>query len=195
MRRVIIESPYAGDIELNTRYLRAAMADSLARGEAPYASHGLYTQPGVLRDDVPEERKKGIEAGYAWAEVADAIAFYIDLGMSDGMQKARRMYGAVMPYMSLEERSLPEWVSPAPIEMQPLPWSAGDKHRWERKAYGYISMSGEQPREIIACIVCGATRIGEPIIRYTGVAGGAYIVWDRRDECPGPPRTQSETTG
>lgn len=50
MRRVIVESPYAGDIERNMRYLRACLADCLRRGEAPFASHAIYTQPGVLDD-------------------------------------------------------------------------------------------------------------------------------------------------
>ena len=36
MIRVIIESPYAGDVEKNLRYLRAAMHDCLMRGEAPF---------------------------------------------------------------------------------------------------------------------------------------------------------------
>jgi hypothetical protein len=83
---VVIESPYAGDVDRNLRYLRACMADSLARGEAPFASHGLYTQPGVLDDDVPNERDKGIRAGFAWAEVAELRAVYTDLGISEGMK-------------------------------------------------------------------------------------------------------------
>ena len=41
-------------------YARACVADCLRRGEAPIASHLLYTQPGVLDDDVPEERAQGI---------------------------------------------------------------------------------------------------------------------------------------
>lgn len=86
MRRVIIESPYAGNIELNLRYLRACMADCLRRGEAPFASHGLYTQPGVLDDGVPEERARGIHAGFAWRDLADATVVYTDLGTSSGMQ-------------------------------------------------------------------------------------------------------------
>lgn len=63
MRRVIIESPYAGDVELNAQYARECLRDSLTRGEAPIASHLLYTQPGVLDDAVPRERALGIEAG------------------------------------------------------------------------------------------------------------------------------------
>lgn len=85
MKRVIIESPYAGDVERNIRYARACMADALKRGEAPFASHALYTQPGVLDDDKPDERKLGITAGFEWGRIAHAIAFYCDLGMSPGM--------------------------------------------------------------------------------------------------------------
>jgi hypothetical protein len=86
MRLVIVESPYAGDIERNVRYARAAIRDCLLRGEAPIASHLLYTQPGVLRDEVPEERQHGIDAGLAWGRVAEATIVYTDLGLSRGMQ-------------------------------------------------------------------------------------------------------------
>lgn len=85
MRRVIIESPYAGDVERNTVYARRAVADSLGRGESPLASHLLYTQEGVLDDADPVERGVGIEAGLAWVPVADATVVYIDYGFTDGM--------------------------------------------------------------------------------------------------------------
>jgi hypothetical protein len=95
VRRVIIESPFAGhgatpeeraaDAERKLRYARACLADSLARGEAPLASHLLYTQPGVLDDAKPEEREKGIKAGFAWRCLAEATVFCVDLGMSPGM--------------------------------------------------------------------------------------------------------------
>ncbi len=86
MRLVIIESPYAGDIEANTVYARKCLRDSLEKGEAPIASHILYTQPGVLRDDVPEERQWGIDAGLAWTSVADAMVVYTDKGITKGMK-------------------------------------------------------------------------------------------------------------
>lgn len=93
MRRVVIESPYAAPstegIERNLRYLRACMADCLQRGESPFASHGLYTQPGVLRDHVAEERLLGIRAGFAWRDVADATVIYTDLGITAGMAAGR----------------------------------------------------------------------------------------------------------
>jgi len=87
MKRVIVESPFAGDVERNLRYVRACMRDCLKRGEAPFASHALYTQPGVLRDDVPDERALGIEAGFEWRAGSDCTVFYIDCGFSSGMRK------------------------------------------------------------------------------------------------------------
>ena len=77
MRRVIIESPYAGDTTSNIAYARRCMADSLARGEAPFASHLLYTQRGILDDTQPAERKRGMDAGFAWATYADTDGGYI----------------------------------------------------------------------------------------------------------------------
>lgn len=94
MRRVILESPYAGrglfpflDRLLNIRYARACVRDSLLRGEAPIASHLLYTQRGILRDSVPDERALGIEAGLDWASVAEATIVYIDRGTTSGMEQ------------------------------------------------------------------------------------------------------------
>jgi hypothetical protein len=92
MRLVIVESPYAGDIDRNVAYARAALADCLRRGEAPIASHLLYTQPGVLRDEVPEERRLGIDAGLAWRRVADCAVFYVDLDWSRGMRESFALY-------------------------------------------------------------------------------------------------------
>jgi len=85
MKRVVIESPYAGEVDLNVAYAKACVLDSLSRGEAPYASHLFFTLPGILDDDKPDERTKGIEAGFAWGEAADLVAVYIDRGVSQGM--------------------------------------------------------------------------------------------------------------
>jgi hypothetical protein len=82
---VIIESPYAGNITRNSEYTRACMRDSLLRGESPFASHALYTQPGVLDDSITIEREMGIEAGFKWRKVADKTVVYTDFGISKGM--------------------------------------------------------------------------------------------------------------
>ena len=85
-RRVIVESPLKGDFEKNKAYARACMRDCLRRGEAPFASHLLYAQDGILDDTIPEERTLGIEAGLAWGAVAEATVVYTDLGVSSGME-------------------------------------------------------------------------------------------------------------
>lgn len=82
---VLLESPFAGDVEKNIRYARECVRDSLLRGEYPIASHLLYTQEGILDDNMPEERQLGIDAGLAWKAVAEGSVVYIDLGLSDGM--------------------------------------------------------------------------------------------------------------
>ena len=88
MIRVILESPYAGEIDRNVTYARRCVRDCLKRGEAPIASHLLFTQPGILRDEIPDERRLGIEAGLAWVQVADLMAIYTDFGISSGMENA-----------------------------------------------------------------------------------------------------------
>jgi hypothetical protein len=91
MRRVIVETPYAAESDsmrgIYVDYARACLRDCLRRGEAPFASHLLYTQRGVLRDEIPSERHQGIEAGLAWSIVADATVVYIDHGISIGMRR------------------------------------------------------------------------------------------------------------
>ncbi len=102
---VIIESPYAGDVECNIEYARRCMLDSLTRGEAPIASHLLYTQPGVLDDNNPSDRRNGIDAGHAWYSVAEVAAVYTDLGMTRGMADgvcAARKAGAHVVYRKID---------------------------------------------------------------------------------------------
>ena len=83
--KVIIESPYKGSATENIKYARQCLHDSLYRGESPFASHLLYTQ--VLDDEVSEQRRMGMESALAWYDVADLCAVYVDLGISEGMEK------------------------------------------------------------------------------------------------------------
>ena len=90
LKRVVIESPYAGDIHANTQYAIKCLRDSLKLGESPIASHILYAHSGALCEVVDDDRLLGVEAGYAWMEVCDHVAAYVDLGISDGMKTAIR---------------------------------------------------------------------------------------------------------
>jgi hypothetical protein len=96
LTKVLVESPFAGkgdteeerriDEQNNITYARRCLHDCFERGEAPYASHLLYTQEGVLDDDIPEERKLGIDAGLLWGAEAEKSVFYLDRGFSTGMR-------------------------------------------------------------------------------------------------------------
>ena len=104
MKLVILESPFAGDVEKNIAYARACVRDSLLRGEAPIASHLLYTQPGILDDTIPAERQHGIDAGLAWRAVAHGSVVYTDRGISKGMEygiAAAQEAGKTVEYRSL----------------------------------------------------------------------------------------------
>jgi hypothetical protein len=111
--RVILESPFAGDVKTNVEYARRALRDSLLRGEAPIASHLLYTQDGVLNDDVPEEREHGILAGLSWGSVAEKTVVYIDRGISRGMEygiQRAKNEGRLVEFRSIAQE-YPEYVS------------------------------------------------------------------------------------
>lgn len=112
MRLVIIESPYAGEIQRNILYARRCLRDSLLRGEAPLASHLLYTQPHVLDDNTPFERRMGIEAGLAWGCLAEATIVYEDYGKSPGMLEGiarAKLEGRPVEYRSIGENVVTAW--------------------------------------------------------------------------------------
>jgi len=104
MKPIVIESPYAGDVERHLIYLGFCMLDCLRRGETPYSSHGLLTR--ILDDNKPEERALGIQAGIDMAEFIGKAAFYLDLGFTPGMSIARKHYDGLKKF-SWEPRELP----------------------------------------------------------------------------------------
>jgi hypothetical protein len=83
---VVLESPYAGDVDENKAYA-ALMTLALAGcGLAAYASHLHLTS--FLDDRIPAHRALGIEVGLGIAEAASAVYFGTDLGWSSGMRAA-----------------------------------------------------------------------------------------------------------
>ena len=105
---VVVESPFAGDVETNIRYARACMRDSLIKGEYPFVMHLLYTQDGILDDDIPAERNLGIEAGLAWGKYASKTVVYTDLGITPGMEQGTQR--AKEEGRKIEYRKLESWV-------------------------------------------------------------------------------------
>lgn len=101
---VIVESPFAGDLVTNDLYRKRACLDCLMREEVPFASHGFFTY--FLDDKNLDHREKGITAGYAFWRGAAKIVFYVDLGWSSGMKRAKER--AFQLGYSYEERTLAE---------------------------------------------------------------------------------------
>ena len=69
MRLVLVESPYAGDVDRNKAYARAAMHDCIRRGEAPFALREDVVNPGARRRRVAE----AVATGDADAELLAAL--------------------------------------------------------------------------------------------------------------------------
>ena len=61
MKLVYICSPYAGDIESNVRFAKAACRYAAEQGCAPVAVHLIYLQ--ILDDSIPAQRGIGIWMG------------------------------------------------------------------------------------------------------------------------------------
>lgn len=116
MKLVVLESPYAGDVEANTEYARRCLFHSLMQGEAPVAGHMLYTQPGVLDDGYAPDRALGIAAHMAWIKRADKLVVYRDNGVTEGMTKAVQYAmrtGVPIEYREIDERPFTEGVGDA----------------------------------------------------------------------------------
>lgn len=96
MKLVAVESPFgspdASTLRRNILYARMCLRDSLERPgvlpEAPWASHLVYPQPGVLDEQDPQGRRRGLDCSGAWGDRAAYRAVYEDLGLTEGMEEA-----------------------------------------------------------------------------------------------------------
>ena len=107
LRVTVYESPFAAStfdqFARHVAYIRLlTRLGAQVHGEAAIASHMIWTQPGVLRDDDPEERALGIDCGLAVALLACnghvGHVYWTDLGWSGGMLRSAE---------SMRERGLP----------------------------------------------------------------------------------------
>lgn len=83
--KVIIETPYAGNIELNVEFTKACVRDSLINhNENPQCLHLIY--PKIINDDEIGERNLGIDRSFAIHQKANRKVYYLDRGFTDGMK-------------------------------------------------------------------------------------------------------------
>ena len=92
MKLVYICSPYAGDIESNVEFAKAACHYAMRQGCAPVAVHLLY--PQFLDDAVSSEREAGIRMGLqvlAACEELWVCGAHISSGMRQEIAEAKRL--------------------------------------------------------------------------------------------------------
>ncbi|MGX8699913.1 DUF7768 domain-containing protein [Caproiciproducens sp.] len=84
MKQVYICSPYAGNIEENIRFAKAACRYAMKQGCAPIAPHLLY--PQFLNDTIPMEREAGIQMGLRVLASCEEL-WVCGSRISEGMEK------------------------------------------------------------------------------------------------------------
>lgn len=134
MKRVVVESPYVGDIEANENYVAFAMLWCFEQGLAPFASHQSYTL--ILDDDDKGQRKLGMRAGFAWGQAAEERIVFVDRGVSSGMVAGMReatklgqpiKYAFIEPWIrnQLDKADVrPRWTIGARARRAKHPWDA-----------------------------------------------------------------------
>lgn len=96
MKPIYICSPYAGNIEENIRFARAACRYAAKQGFTPVAPHLLY--PQFLNDAVPAERDAGMRMGLRLLSACDELwrcGFRISAGMEKELAEAKCLKIAV----------------------------------------------------------------------------------------------------
>ena len=125
---VFISSPYAGNVEANTAFAKAACLFAVKQGVVPIAVHLMY--PQILDDRIPTEREKGLDMGRRVLEACDELWIFgerISAGMWQEWEAAEKL-GIPVRMVSSDEvsvfleqvrRQTYEWnVRPAEMEMK-----------------------------------------------------------------------------
>lgn len=81
---VYIASPYAGDVEQNVRFAKAACRYAIEQGATPIAVHLLY--PQLLDDGIHAEREVGLQMGLRVLEACDEL-WVCGMHISKGMEQ------------------------------------------------------------------------------------------------------------
>lgn len=108
-KMVYIASPYAGEVDQNVRFAKAACLFAISQDCTPVAVHLLY--PQLLDDSNPAQREAGIRMGLRVLEAADELWLCGDR-MSHGMNEelaAAKQLG--IPIRQIPEAEITEVVS------------------------------------------------------------------------------------
>lgn len=77
-------SPFRGDVKRNKEYARELTKDVIKMGMSPITPHLYLTE--ALDDNIPKERKQGLEVGLALLDCCHYIYVGDKYGISEGMK-------------------------------------------------------------------------------------------------------------
>ena len=103
-RTVFVCSPYRADTAIE-RQAHLDIAVRICRrvlrwGDIPLAPHLLYPAYGLLNDDDPAERERGLAINRRWIEQCDVLVYYapkITSGMQLELKVARALNKTILP--------------------------------------------------------------------------------------------------
>jgi len=110
---VYIASPYAGDVEGNVEFAKAACRLAMEQGSTPVAAHLLY--PQMLDDTVPKQRELGIRMGLKLLGACSELwlcGSRISGGMQEELKEAWR-HG--IPVRRIPREAVEEFLQPEPV--------------------------------------------------------------------------------
>lgn len=101
-RRVLLAAPPGP----GGAYLRDAVLDALLTGDAPFIAHTVALSVVDVQND--EHLRYALAAVSVWAQSADALVIYADLGVTDNETRALQSLAAQYG-LPVEGRSLKRW--------------------------------------------------------------------------------------
>lgn len=83
LRRVLLETPYDGDLERNIAYCERAIRHSMSLNESPISLLWFLGRFPIHAG--VEARSIAIRSLHAWIRICDCMVMYRDYGLSDSM--------------------------------------------------------------------------------------------------------------
>ena len=109
MKLIYVASPLSGDVERNLEFAKQACRAVVDSGCAFFAPHLLY--PSIFDDDVPKERKLGMDMGLTVLARCDELWAFgerISKGMAAEMKEAERLGIPVRRFELEQQMDTPE---------------------------------------------------------------------------------------
>ena len=109
---MFISSPYAGNVEANTAFAKAACLFAVKQGVVPIAVHLMY--PQFLDDGSVEEREAGMQMGIRVLEACDELWLFGDRMSSEMQRELEAAEQLGIPVQRISGQELVSWLEEGP---------------------------------------------------------------------------------